>query len=50
MTPAFASQAMNAMSETSKRSAGREGAKAHSIPARNLPKRRADHERDGGSD
>ena len=50
MTPAFASQAMNAMSETSNRSAGREGAKAHSIPARNFPKRRADHERDRGCD
>src|SRR5678816_4289203 len=32
------------------RSAGREGAKAHSIPARNFPKRRADHERDRGGD
>src|SRR4029453_18541446 len=32
------------------RSTGREGAKAHSIPARNFPKRRADHERDRGGD
>jgi hypothetical protein len=38
MTPAFASQAMNAMSETSKDVPGREGAEARRIAAGNLTK------------
>jgi hypothetical protein len=54
MTPAFTSQAMKAMSATSRKRyqqgrACREGAKAHRVPACHLPKRQANDERNGGS-
>ena len=49
MTPAFASQAMKAMSETSNAVPAASARKARRIAAGNLAKRRADDQRNCGS-